>query len=131
VLGLYSSLVRNMSKVRLDTGLHPGLPPQLVAKNTHALVTIKAYKPTDLCDSLITHRELFISAVAVDGTWHFDSIKMSVRLPSLVVMDKDAARDFCSTLVSRLHLEVPYNWTHDVSPNISIADSLPADHTDL
>ena len=88
----------------------------------HALVTVKATKMCDLSDSLATQRELSVSAVAVNGAFTFADVKLSIKLPTCVVLDHASAHTFFTTLIPQIAVVVPHNWDGVDTPTVKVTD---------
>ena len=89
-----------------------------------ALVTIKATKTCDLSDSLATHRQLSISAVAVNGAFAFANVPLAIKLPTCVVLDHASAETYFRTLIPQLTVVVPYAWDGTELLTVKVADDV-------
>jgi hypothetical protein len=91
-------------------GTGTGTTSSVITRRIASFVTVKVARRDSIHAAMSSARELLISAIAADGTYAFSNLVIPVAFPTCALLDKSAAREYVTSLVSRLHLEVPRHW---------------------
>ena len=70
-------------------------------------------------DTKKNHRNLIADITATDLSFSL-SITLPVKLPTIALIDKDAAEAFVMNLAPKLYLEVPHDWDRNTPPELKV-----------
>ena len=113
---------RGSSPARSVSPPSPRDPP-----NTHTskqslsvLFSMKLSEKTDTRGSVMSScEEIVATANALDSTFS-SSLTLPVKLPTLTLIDAEAAEEYVINLLKELYLEVPYNWDGVKQPHLKM-----------
>ena len=66
-------------------------------------------------------RDLIARAVGVDSSFSV-SLLLPLKLPTIALIDVEAAEDFVSNLLPKMYIEVDFNWEFGVLPRLKMMD---------
>eukprot|EP00596_Hydrurales_sp_CCMP1899_P005533 CAMPEP_0119039658 /NCGR_PEP_ID=MMETSP1177-20130426/9282_1 /TAXON_ID=2985 /ORGANISM="Ochromonas sp, Strain CCMP1899" /LENGTH=413 /DNA_ID=CAMNT_0007003831 /DNA_START=69 /DNA_END=1310 /DNA_ORIENTATION=- len=95
------------------------LEPIVPVKSVASFLSIKVLEDLDN-SNMFTNRDLVAFVMAVDSSFSL-SIHLPVKLPTIALIDLEAAEEFLNNIVPGLYLEVPHNWGGISAPILRIS----------